>query len=139
MYGSLDISVSGMVAQRTRMSVIAANVAGQDVLENARGEYDPFRRREIVFRPGDPSARSPAAREMGVHVAEIRANPDALRPKYEPGSPYDFDGDGYILVPDINPVLEQVNAMEAARAYEANVMAAEATKGMLAQALRLLA
>ncbi len=139
MYGALDISVGGMVAQRTRMSVIAANVANQSVLEDAQGNYAPYLRREIVFAPGDPSASSREARELGVHVREIYQNPDALRAKYMPGHPHDTDGDGYVMVPDINPIVEQVNAMEAARAYEANLMAAEATKAMMAQALRLLA
>lgn len=139
MYGSLDISVSGMVAQRTRMHAIAANIANQGVLEDARGNYAPYLRREVMFAPGDPSARDPASREMGVHVARISQNAGALRLAYMPGNPHDTDGDGYVQVPDINPVLERVNALEAARAYEANVVAAEAGKTMMAQALRLLA
>ncbi|MCB9846168.1 MAG: flagellar basal body rod protein FlgC [Phycisphaeraceae bacterium] len=138
MYGALDISVSGMVAQRTRLAVIAANVANQNTLEDAKGNYSPYLRREIMFSAGDPNG-SGAARELGVHVSDIFANPGALRSSYEPGSPYDDDGDGYIMVPDINPIVEQVNALEAARSYEANVMAAEATKTMMAQALRLIA
>lgn len=139
MYGSLDISTSGMVAQRVRLSAISANLANQNTLENARGEYDPYRRREVMFAPGNPDAISPAGRTLGVRVERIEINQDALRTKYAPGSPYDTDGDGYIQVPDIDPTLEQINAMEAVRAYEANAMAADATKSMMAQALRLLA
>ncbi len=139
MYGSLDISVSGMVAQRIRLQAIAANIANQHVLEDAQGNYAPYLRREVMFAPGDPSARDPVAREMGVHVQRIEQNPNALRARYMPGSPHDTDGDGYVMVPDINPVIERVNALEAARAYEANVVAAEAGKTMMAQALRLLA
>ena len=139
MYGSLDISVSGMIAQRTRMQAIAANIANQNVLEDAQGNYAPYLRREVIFAPGDPSAQDPLAREMGVHVQRIEQNPDALRARYMPGSPHDTDGDGYVMVPDINPIVERVNALEAARAYEANVVAAEAGKTMVVQALRLLA
>ncbi len=139
MYGSLDISTSGMIAQRIRLEAISANLANKDAILNSKGEYDPFRRREVMFAAGNPGASTPGGQEMGVHVSEIFVNQDALREQFAPGSPYDDDKDGYILVPDIDPVTEQVNAMEAMRAYEANVAAAQATKTMMAQALRLLA
>ena len=138
MWGSLDISTSGMIAQRTRLDVIAANLANRDTLVNARGEYDPYRKRVVHFAAGDPGATSPAGRWLGVHVAAIEIDEDALRRKYDPDSPF-ADADGYVDVPDIDSVTEQVNAMAAARAYEANVVAAEAIKSTMAQALRLLA
>ena len=134
MYGSLDVSTSGMVAQRTRMAVIAANIATRNTMLNAQGEVDPYRRREVFF--------SPAEDGQGVRVAAIEKNEDAVRWKYDPGSPFaETEGPqaGYVLIPDISPVVEQINAMEASRAYEANVAAAEASKSMVAQALRLLA
>lgn len=139
MYGVLDISTSGLIAQRIRLSAISSNIANRDTLLNAQGEYDPYRRREVIFEPGDPTAKTAQGQAMGVHVAEISINEHALRQRWDPGSPYDTDGDGYIQVPDIDPVFEQVNAMEAVRAYEANIAAADATKQMVAQALRLLA
>ncbi|MEM1329310.1 MAG: flagellar basal body rod protein FlgC [Planctomycetota bacterium] len=138
MYGALETSVSGMVAQRTRHAVIAANMANSSTLLNAEGEYEPYLRREVFFAPGNPSADSPDGKANGVHVKTIEADLDALRAEYRPNSPY-ADDRGYVMVPDISPVVEQVNAMDAARAYEANLAAAEATKGMMAQALRLLA
>jgi flagellar basal-body rod protein FlgC len=61
-----------------------------------------------------------------------------FRKKYEPGHPF-ADEDGYVNYPDIDPSMEQINALEATRAYEANIMAAEATKSMLSLALRVLA
>ncbi|MCL4741880.1 MAG: flagellar basal body rod protein FlgC [Phycisphaerales bacterium] len=138
MWGSLDISTSGMIAQRTRLDVIAANLANRDTLVNAKGEYDPFRKRIVHFAVGDPGAVSPAGRRLGVHVAAIEIDESALRRKHDPDSPF-ADADGYVDVPDIDGVTEQVNAMAAARAYEANVVAAEAIKSTMAQALRLLA
>lgn len=138
MYGALDISVGGMVAQRTRLNVIQANIANANSLEDADGNFSPYLRRAVMFAPGDPQARTAAGREMGVHVAEIGIEKNALTKRYEPGHPY-ADKDGYLTVPDINPVVEQINAMEASRAYEANVVAAETTKAMMAAALRLLA
>ncbi|MFI4896517.1 MAG: flagellar basal body rod protein FlgC [Phycisphaerales bacterium JB059] len=138
MYGALDISTSGMIAQRTRLTTIAANIANADTLVNAQGEYDPYRRRIVSFAPGDPGARSEEARSMGVHVSGIDLDRAPLVPKHDPDSPY-ADEKGYVMTPNINPVVEQINAMETARAYEANVVAAETTKTMMAQALRLLA
>ncbi|MEM7622580.1 MAG: flagellar basal body rod protein FlgC [Planctomycetota bacterium] len=138
MYGALDISTSGMVAQRTRLAAIAANIANSNTILNERGELDPFKRRHVHFAPGDPTAPSRSGRNLGVHVREIEADTDAIKMRYMPGSPY-ADDRGYVPTPDINSTVEQINAIQATRSYEANVTAAETTKTMMAQALRLLA
>jgi flagellar basal-body rod protein FlgC len=138
MYGSLDISTSGMIAQRTRMAAIAANIANAESVVDGNGNVNPFRKRMVFFAPGDPGASTAQGRAMGVHVSSIEADEDAVRLRYMPGHPY-ADKDGYVPYPDINPAVEQINAMQAARSYEANVVAAETTKQMMAQALRLLA
>ena len=52
MYGVLDISTSALVAQRTRLTVISANIANSRSLLNADGEYDPYRRRFTLFETG---------------------------------------------------------------------------------------
>ncbi|MEL7473193.1 MAG: flagellar basal body rod protein FlgC [Planctomycetota bacterium] len=142
MYGSLDISTSGMIAQRTRMTAIAANLANRDTILDTDGNVNPYKRRQALFAPGNPNAVSGQGKALGVHVRQISINEDAVRLKLEPGNPHAYKSgpnEGYVPVPDIDPVVEQVNAMEAARAYEANVSAADASKAMLAQALRLLA
>ncbi len=143
MYGALDISTSGMIAQRERLAVIAANIANRNTILDETGAVNPYRRREIHFAPGDPSAKTRSGRAMGVHVAAIGIDPTEIRPReYNPTHPYAYKDGPYVgYVPDtnVNPVVEQINAMEAGRAYEANVVAAEATKAMVAQALRLLA
>ncbi len=134
MYGALDISTSALVAQRTRLNVIAANIANQRSVINENGEYEPYRRRFAVFAPGD-SARGSS---QGVHVAAINIDAGPLRPALEPGSPY-ADANGYVYYPNVDPVIEQMNAMEAQRAYEANITAIEATKSMFSVALQILA
>ena len=138
MYGSLDISTSGMIAQRTRLAAIAANIANANTVLDAQGKVNPFRKRMVFFAPGNPGASTPEGKSLGDHVASIEPDPDAVRLKYMPGSPY-ADESGYVPYPDINPSMEQINAMQAARSYEANVVAAQTTKQMMAQALRLLA
>ncbi|MBO6512821.1 MAG: flagellar basal body rod protein FlgC [Phycisphaerales bacterium] len=130
MYGSLDVSTSGMIAQRTRMEVVASNIAHANTLENDQGEYDPYLRRAAMF--------SPKPGGNGVEVSEIHIDETALRTEYRKGHPF-ADEEGYLQVPDIDTTFEWVNGLQASRAYEANIVAAETTKNMMAQALRLLA
>lgn len=143
MYGSLDISTSGMIAQRTRLAVIAANTANSNVILDDQGNVNPYRRRMVHFAVGDPTARTAEGRRMGVHVAQIQLDPAPAQPsEYDPTNPFAYTSGpykGYLPATNVNPVVERINALEASRAYEANVAAAEATKTMISQALRLLA
>lgn len=142
MYATLDISTSGMVAQRIRMEVISANIANRDAILDSEGKVNPWRRREVLFAPGDPSASSEWGQSLGVHVASIEVNQGPPRLRWDPNSPYAYkDGDqaGYVPMPDVDSTIEQINGMEALRAYEANVVAAEGTKQMISQTLRLIA
>ncbi len=138
MYGSLDISTSGMIAQRTRLDVISANIANKDTVLDAKGQYNPFRRRIAYMAPGDPNAHGGKGSGLGVHIAEIGQDQAPFKLKYAPTSPY-ADEQGYIKLPNIDTTTETIDAMEALRAYEANVTAAESTKQMLALGLRLIA
>ena len=137
MYGILDISTSGLIAQRTRLEVAATNMANSETLLNEAGEYEPFRRRFAVLAAGDPGSGSDSSR-LGVHVAQIATADGPLHRKYEPDSPF-ADADGYVGYPNINTVTESMNAMEAARAYEANITVIEATKSMITVALQIIA
>lgn len=132
-----------MVAQRTRLAVAATNIANSKTLLDTSGNVNPYKRRMVFFAPGNPGSSSAAGRSLGVRVAEIREDQSVVQPKeYDPDSPYAYKSGplkGYVPETNVNPVWENVNALEAARAYEANVVAAEATKTMMAQALRLLA
>ena len=134
MFGSLDISTSALVAQRTRMEVIAANMANQSSILDAGGNYSPYRRRMPIFAPGDPSSGS----SQGVHVKEIMLDMSPFQRRLDEGSPY-ADADGYVEYPNIDSAMEMVNALEASRAYEANITVAQATKTMIQSSLRLLA
>ncbi len=116
------------------MEVIAANLANKDSIYDAQGGYAPFRRRVALLAPGDPVT----GRGEGVHVREIVLDPSPFRKVYSPGHPA-ADAQGYVDYPNIDSAVEMVNALEASRAYEANITAAEATKSMLRSSLRLLA
>ena len=135
MFGSFDISTSALVAQRTRLNVISANMANQHSVFDADGNYDPYRRRIPVFAPGDPSTGS----DQGVHVQEILYDQAPFR-KVEVGIGHPLaDEEGFMDMPNVDPMIEMANALEASRAYEANVTVVEATKAMVNSAMRLLA
>ena len=133
MFGSLDISASALVAQRGRLETIAANIANKDSLYDADGNYAPYKRRVPIFASGDPSS----GRDEGVHLKRIAISKDPYRLKYMPDHP-NADEKGYLKVPNIASTMEMVNALDASRAYEANITAAEATKSMLQSSLRIL-
>lgn len=135
MFDVLDMGASGLTAQRTRMNVIAQNILNADTTRNAAGEKVPYRRKFATLTEG----RSAENEELGgVRVAEIRSDPSPFVPKYEPGHP-DADKNGNVLYPNVDMAVEFVNAIEASRAYEANVNLMEVTKSMMNSTLRLLA
>ena len=134
MFGALNTSTSALVANRVRMETVAANVANANSLTDENGQNNPFRRRIALLSQGDPATGS----DRGVHVQEIVLDQSPFVREYAPNNPL-ADGDGYIKKPNINPIYEQVNALEIARSYEANIQAAEATKAMLQASLRLIA
>lgn len=139
MFGMLDISTSGMLAQRARLTAISANVANRN---SVMPDGEPYRARRVHLAPGDPTAATAEGRRMGVHVAGVQIDTSPFNLRYDPGDPRAIkEGPqaGYVRESNVNPVIEQINAIQATRAYEANAVAAETTKQMIQQALRLLA
>lgn len=133
MFRSLDISTSGLVAQRIQMDTIAANIANSRTTRRADGQEGPFLRRVAMLTIGD------GAGGPGVHVSQIAEDTNQEpRLVHDPSHP-DADADGYVAYPNVDVSTEMINAMVAVRAYEANVTAIESTKAMLASSLRLLA
>lgn len=141
MFGLFDISASGLVAQRVRLETIASNLANQETLLDAQGRFSPWRRRSVEFAVGDPGIGNPheaAFKDpLGVRVAAIR-EADSFDLRFQPGHPY-ADAAGYVKYPDVDPVLEQVDALDAVRSYESNIAAVEATKSIFSSALGVLA
>jgi len=133
MFDSLDIGASALLAQRTRMDVIAGNVANINTTRNEKGQPIPYRRRVISFAPQAVDRKSP-----GVRVAKIEQDMSPFNEKFEPGNK-DADARGYVKYPNVDLSIEYVNMLEASRAYEANVTMMETTKAMLNSSLRLIA
>ncbi|GJQ25644.1 MAG: flagellar basal-body rod protein FlgC [Phycisphaerae bacterium] len=133
MFGALDISTSGLAAQRTWLDTISANIANAQTTRRADGGDGPYLRQVALFAPGDGRGGA------GVHVEKIVEDHSGKpREVKDPGHP-DADARGIVRYPNVDLATEMVNAMVAVRAYEANVTAAEATKSIVASTLRLLA
>jgi flagellar basal-body rod protein FlgC len=133
MFGSFDISASALTAQRIRLDTISSNVANIHTTHDAQGHPNPYRRLFTVFAPQQTSDGG-----AGVHVAAIQQDMTDFRKAYEPGNP-DHDASGNVYYPNVDLSTEMVDALEATRAYEANITAVETTKSMIASSLRILA
>jgi len=139
MFGALDTATSALVAQRTNLDVIAGNIAMKDVTRDESGNPVPYRRRVALFASGDPSRGAAAP---GVHVAKIAEDPTPFGLRWDPGhvdAIKEGREKGYLRVSNVDYHTEMVNAMVAARAYEANVTVAEVAKHMATTTLALLA
>ena|SRR5258708_7941923 len=133
MFEALDIGASGLTAQRTRLDVIAANLANVSTTHDASGKPNPYRRRFAVLSPGSADDHS----KPGVHVESVQQDQAPFQKKYDPTN-QDAGPDGYVQLPNVDPTVEFVNAIEASRAYEANVSMMEVTKSMINASLRIL-
>lgn len=145
---ALNISASGMTAQRLRMDLIAQNVANVNTTRNEDGEV--YRRQTVVFqeRSSEGSFQAAlAASSKGKRASECIGNGvkvvsivedhvAAMKQVYDPSHP-DADEDGYVTFPNVNTVTEMTNLIDATRSYEANVTAFNATKNMLLKGLEV--
>jgi len=124
---AFDISASGLSAQRSRLDLIAANIANVETTRTPQG--GPYRRRQPVFasRAGNPG---------GVDMIGAVEDPRQPRHVYQPGHP-DADEDGFVSYPNVNVVEEMVDLVSATRSYEANAAAFNAAKSMAQRALDL--
>ena len=134
MFDTLEIGASALTAQRVRMDTIAGNVANMNTTRNAKGQPIPYRRRFVLFAPGAPDDAS----KPGVHVQKIELDRSPFQKRFDPGH-QDADKDGYVSYPNVDLAIEQVNMLEASRAYEANITMIETTKAMITATLRLIA
>ena len=136
-----SISGSGMAAQRSRMTVVAGNLANIETSRTPEG--GPYKRRDVIFRS------APAAGEFadqladladgyevvqGVGVVGVKQSSRPPRLLFDPNHP-DANADGYVALPDINPMEEMVDMMSAVRSYEANLSTYNITKSLIRRIL----
>jgi flagellar basal-body rod protein FlgC len=139
MFPSIDISTSGLVAQRLRMNAISSNLANISTTHNEKGEPVPYQPRFVVFETDDSIGADGAA---GVRVRSVEIDRSEPLWKPRPGHPdaaKEGPHKGEVAYPNINMMTEMTDSMEAARAYEANLGAIEIAKDLQNQTLRILA
>jgi flagellar basal-body rod protein FlgC len=130
----MDVSTSGLVAQRIRMTAIAGNLANITTTRNEFGEIKPYDPRYVIFQVDNTIGPNGSA---GVFVQSVER--DELPPirKYAPNHP-DADEQSFINLPRINLITEFTDAIESGRTSEANLGAIEVTKSMANQTLRII-
>jgi flagellar basal-body rod protein FlgC len=137
-FSAIEISASGLSAQRTRMNTIASNLANAQTTRTAAG--GPYKRVDPVFEAvalDKLRALTPAERSVSlVTVPRVVEDQRPGNRVYSPGHP-DADGQGYLEYPNVNIVEEMVNMITASRAYEAGVTSLKATQQMADSALSL--
>jgi flagellar basal-body rod protein FlgC len=139
-FNSMNISASGLTAQRLRMDVISQNIANVNTTRTAEGT--PYRRQTVIIEERNDAgrfsgtAKNHAATGNGVRVTGVVQDntPGAMR--FEPSHP-DADENGYVVMPNVNIVEEMVNMISASRSYEANITAMNITKTMIAKTLEI--
>ncbi|MDP6787565.1 MAG: flagellar basal body rod protein FlgC [Rhodospirillales bacterium] len=132
LFRSMRISAAGMNAQGTRLRVIAENIANADSLGQTPDD-SPYRRKTVTFR-------NELDRSIGldtVRVNKIGTDRSEFEKRYDPNHPA-ADPDGYVLVPNVNTLVEMMDMREAQRSYEANLSVIKASRKMLNSTIEVL-
>ena len=145
-FDGYNVATSGMSAQRTRINVVSANIANAQTTHSTDG--GPYKKQNVIFEEvlldankkqsdGNTDSKIDPLSHRGVGVKEILDSKDEPVLKYEPEHP-DANEKGYVAYPNINPVIEMVNLIEAMRSYEANVSSFKTQKEMDTKTLEII-
>ncbi|MGG5252954.1 flagellar basal body rod protein FlgC [Neobacillus sp. SM06] len=147
-FQSLNTSASALTAQRLRMDVISSNMANADTTRAklVNGKWQPYQRKMVVLQPKEggfssylQTAINGGTNAAGGGVMVSKIVEDAKTPYkmvYDPENP-DANQDGYVQLPNVDPLREMTDLISATRSYEANVTVLNASKGMLMKALEI--
>ncbi len=153
-FDGYNIATSGMSAQRQRINIVSANIANAQTThtfdKNGNLITAPYKKQNVRFeevllgKQGQSTSINNASEEelnsfslRGVGVKDIIPSKDPTVLKYEPNHP-DANKNGYVEYPNINPVIEMVDLIEAMRSYEANVSAFKTQKDLDTKTLEIL-
>lgn len=128
----MNVSASGMTAQRLRIDTISSNIANSETTRTEQGT--PYRRRVPIF--SEYLMKDGKSESSGVKVVRIEEDPSPFRLVYDPTHP-DADENGYVNLPNVNVLREMVDLISAQRSYDANVAAFNVTKSMINSALQI--
>ncbi len=130
MFSIFEVSGSALTAQSQRMNATASNLANADSVAGPDGQT--YRARQVIFEAAMREGQSIG----GVRVAGVVEDPAPLRQEYRPGHPM-ADDQGYVTMPNVEPVQEMVNMISAARSYEANIEVMNTNKQLMQKTLTL--
>jgi flagellar basal-body rod protein FlgC len=137
LFGALPIAGSGMSAEAERLSAVASNLANANSVVTSAGT--PYRAREVVFQAVSPTGAGDGAAQVGmagVRVAAVVESNQPLRTVYDPGSSF-ADGNGYVQMPNVDPVDEMVNMISAQQNYQADLEAFNVAKSLALRTLTI--
>jgi flagellar basal-body rod protein FlgC len=133
-FTAMEVSASGLSAQRARMNIASSNLANAQTTQTAAG--GPYKRKDVVLEsidvPGTEGELGGAVK--GVEVASIKQDTAPPRMEYDPGHPQ-ANAQGYVAYPNVNPVEEMVDMITASRAYEAGITTMTTAVNMAERAL----
>lgn len=128
----MAIASSGLRAQSARMKVVAENIANASTTPSNPNEL-PYQRQVVTFE--NEFDRSRGVYE--VKVSGVRKDKSEFIKKFDPSHPA-ADSEGYILTPNVKPIIESMDLREAQRSYEANLSVVESARSMLSRTVDLL-
>ena len=142
-FDAIDLAASGLTAERTRMDVTSENLANAQTTQGANGQ--PYRRQEVVLQQVGGGFSSQLAGALGqsgatpggVEVAGIVYDPTPDQLVYDPGHP-GANAQGYVSMPNVNPVTEMTDLISESNSYQADVTAMSTAKTMYSKTLDLL-
>ncbi|MGQ9687338.1 MAG: flagellar basal body rod protein FlgC [Desulfobaccales bacterium] len=134
-FRTLEISASGLTAQRQRLNVIAENLANAHVTRTPEG--GPYLRKNVILesQPAE-DFHSLLDSPVKVRVAGVQETQEGLIQEYDPTHP-DANQEGVVTWPNVNPITEMVSLILASRAFEANVAAFRTGRQMAVKSLEL--
>jgi flagellar basal-body rod protein FlgC len=139
LFSSMQVSASGMAAQRTRAELLVENMANAETTRTPEG--GPYRRKDAVFSSQEQSSPFSAVFQnevsTGVAVSDVIQDAGAPDMRYMPGHP-DADATGYVAFPRMNPAEDMTDLLNASRSYQANVAAISSVKDMISRSIDLM-
>jgi flagellar basal-body rod protein FlgC len=142
-FSSMRVSASGLDAQTKRMNTISSNIANAETTRGVGPNGGPYKKKDPMLAAqtdresfGEILDNALDESVQGVQVTDIAEDTRAPRMVYNPHHP-DANTDGYVAMPNVNPVEEMANMISAQRSYEANITAMGAAKAMAQKALEI--
>ncbi|MFI8686278.1 flagellar basal body rod protein FlgC [Rossellomorea sp. NPDC077527] len=149
LFTGMNTTASALTAQRLRMDVISSNMANVDTTRGkmVNGEWQPYQRKSVVMAPQENQFSSFLNQAMntrdnhsvgnGVKVSRIEEDEQTpFKMVYDPEHP-DANDEGYVRLPNVDPLREMIDLISATRSYEANVTVFNANKAMLMKSLEI--